>query len=297
MIDHYDEPETLSQTIAEFAANTSFDSIPSDVVARAKLLMLDCIGIGMSAARSDVATHALHAIGALSDGTEDKNGMSSVIGLSNRYSSRDSALLNGILISALDYSDTHFEGAIHISASSFPAALAVCQKLNLSGRDLVLGYVTAIEVGCRVASAANGGFHEAGFAPTGIAGALGASVGAARLWGLRSDEIVHAQGFAGSFAAGSLEFLETGAWTDYVNAGWAAACGLTGAAFAAAGFTAPPRIYEGRYGLFASHIGNRATFDVSRIVRGLGDEWESRRVAIKQYPRLPFQPRMPRRRS
>ena len=92
-----------------------------------------------------------------------------------------------------------------------------------SGPDFLLGYVVTLEVAARVAAAARDGIHQAGFAPTGVATDIRqCSVGAAHLMGLPAADIASAQGVAGSFAAGLLEFLEAGAWTKNVHGAWSA---------------------------------------------------------------------------
>jgi 2-methylcitrate dehydratase PrpD len=55
--------------------------------------------------------------------------------------------------------------------------------------------------------------------------------------------------------------------------------------FAAAGVTGPPRIFEGRFGLFTSHLQDpAATKKLDRIVDGLGSHWESRYSSFKPFP-------------
>lgn len=106
--------------------------------------------------------------------------------------------------------------------------------------------------------------------------------------GLNSQGITAAQGIAGSLAAGSLQFLDTGAWTKRMHPGWAAATALTAARFAAAGWEAPPEVYEGRFGLYASHVPDGHEVDPQAVARGLGEDWELLRVAIKPYPACHF---------
>src|SRR5687768_9846469 len=169
-----------------------------------------------------------------------------VIGLALRLGLRDAAMLNGLLIHGLDYDDTHLAGVVHVSAAALPTAMGMASARHLSGSDLLLGYILAVEVAGRIGAAAAGGFHRAGFHPTGVAGAFGAAVAAARLDNSTVEQIATAQGFAGSLASGTMEFTERGAWTKRAHAGWAAVCGITAAAFARQGFVSPERVYEGR---------------------------------------------------
>jgi len=208
---------SLSRQIGDFAAGATFDRLPTQVVHRAKLLLLDATGVAIAASTFDFARRTADALTSMSSGTQP------VIGLDARLALRDAALLNGVLIHGLDFDDTHVTGVVHVSASALPAALGVAVERHLSGADLLLGYVLGIEVAARVGAAAGGGMHRAGFHPTGVAGAFGAAVAAGKLTGLDAAQLADAQGVALSFAAGSMQFVEEGAETKRLHPGWAAA--------------------------------------------------------------------------
>lgn len=283
---------TIAQRIARFADRLRYDDIPAHVTEQAKLLALDCVGIALASGTYDFAQRARGAVVDLAGGQaaaqDGGGGQATVIGFPGTLPLRDAVHLNGLLVHGLDFDDTHPAGVIHASASAFPTALGVSEARRLSGRDVVLGFVLGLEVSTRLGMAVKGAFHQVGFHPTGVMGAFGAAVLASRLRGLPEEAIAAAQGFVGSQAAGSLEFLETGAWTKRSHPGWAGVCGITSAAFAAHGFESPPRIYEGRFGLYASHLGSAAEADLAACTKGLGEEWETMRVAVKPYPACHF---------
>jgi 2-methylcitrate dehydratase PrpD len=106
--------------------------------------------------------------------------------------------------------------------------------------------------------------------------------------GLDADTNAAAQGIVGSLASGSLQFLDTGAWTKRMHPGWAASSALSATRFAAAGWEAPPDIYEGRFGLFASHTPDGHEISLDAATAGLGEQWELLRVAIKPFPACHF---------
>ncbi len=135
----------------------------------------------------------------------------------------------------------------------------------------------------RVGLAGAGAFHDLGFHPTAVAGAFGSAVAAGKIAGLDADQLVAAQGVVGSMAAGLLEFLEDGSWTKRLHPGWAAQSGITAATFARAGWSGPEAVYEGRFGLFASHLHGRDTHP-ELVADGLGQRWETPETAVKPYP-------------
>ena len=273
----------LSRVFGDFAAGLRFEDLPRAVVDQAKMLIVDAIGIAYASTTFGFANSAAAAMQYLGGGGDQP-----VIGLPLRLGLRDAALMNGLLIHGLDYDDTHLAGVVHVSATALPAAMGVASARHLSGRDLLLGYILAVEISSRIGAAAAGGFHRAGFHPTGVAGAFGCAVAAARLDDLPAEQIATAQGFAGSLASGSMEFTERGAWTKRAHAGWAAVCGITAAAFAREAFASPDHVYEGRYGLFRTHLPEGEVADLDALTRGLGERWQIPEVAIKLYPSCHF---------
>jgi 2-methylcitrate dehydratase PrpD len=282
------EPASTSPLIAEdlarFVGGFSADRIPAAVVARAKHLILDAVGIALASTTYDFAHRAMTAIAGLA-GTGD----AAVIGMPARLPMRDAALLNGILIHGLDFDDTHTGGVIHATASLLPTALAVGARTRASGCDLLAAYILGVEAAARLGAVAKGAFHQVGFHPTGLIGAFACALAAGRLMGLSEQQLVMAQGIALSAGAGSLEFLEDGAWNKRFHPGWAATCGITAAALAQQGFVGARRAYEGRFGLYPSHLQNH--FDPANLALAtaeLGKIWELLQVAVKPYPACHF---------
>jgi 2-methylcitrate dehydratase PrpD len=130
-----------------------------------------------------------------------------------------------------------------------------------------------------------GGFHHAGYHATGIVSHFSNAVIAGRLLGLSAEEIMHAQGIASSSAAGLQVFLEDGAWTKRFHPGWGTVGGITAAYLAQSGFVGPARPYEGRFGLFETHLqAHAAEADIAALTDGLGERWDLAETAIKPYP-------------
>ena len=269
--------DTIATQLAAFAHGLKPDMLPAAVVEQAKLLMLDALGIALASSRHDFAHCAyrgLHALGGAGD--------SAVMGAFAPLPLRDAVLMNGILVHGLDFDDTHPGAITHPSASAFPLALGLAAQRHATGAEMITAYVLAIEVAARLGAAARGGFHDVGFHPTGLVGAFGCALAAGKLMGLDQAGLAHAQGVVLSMASGSMEFLSDGAWTKRMHPGWAGVSGLTATALAGAGFRGPSQPYEGRFGLYASHLAARGlNADLSLCTRGLGERWELLEVAVK----------------
>lgn len=268
-----------TETLARFAASLRPDDIPADVTARAKLLIFDTFGIMVRATHDASSTPALLR-GAARLGYE--GGAISAAGLDTGYTAPGAALINGTLAHSLDFDDTHAGGSLHPSAPILPAALAAAEMSGANGRDLLAAVIAGYEVQIHASLALGPTDHyRRGFHPTATCGAFGAAAAAGRLLGLDAKGMEWAFGIALSQAAGSLQFLEDGAWTKRFQVGWAAQNGLVAATLAAEGFVGPAKALEGRAGFLAAYAPEP---EASRAVTGLGEDWETMNIAVKPYP-------------
>ncbi len=272
-------PQTLSQQVAQFVASRTYDDIPPAVRERATLVMLDAIGTAFAASRYPFAPVALSALSSLGSGD------STVIGMDATLALRDAVVMNGILVHGLDYDDTYLPGSVHLSASCVPVVLGMGAHAKATGQEMVMATLLGLEISARIAAAAQGGFVNAGFHATGIAGVFGSAVAAGRLMKLDAAQHTLAQGVALSVTSGTLQPLQEGSWTKRLHPGWAGASGVTAAAFARAGYVGPSQAYEGRFGLYTCFLGEHAAgAQPGLVVEGLGDTWEFTRTSIKLFP-------------
>ena len=285
MLDNTNPQSTtmIARQLAAFAGTLDGNAIPAEVRERARYLILDAVGIALASTQYDFSHRTLSAL------REFGEGSSPVIGYGTHLGLRDAVTMNGFLIHGLDYDDTHTRGVIHATASCFPTAMGMGDDLAASGRDMVTAYIAGMEVATRLGSVAKGGFHQTGFHPTGLLGIFAATLIAGRMRDLTEDQLASAQGIALSLASGSLEFLQDGAWTKRIHPGIAGAQGITAAALARNGFVGPKAVYEGRFGLYASHLGPLfENCDMSLATAGLGETWEVAKVAVKPLPACHF---------
>jgi 2-methylcitrate dehydratase PrpD len=270
----------IASALADFACNLTYDVIPTHVRERAKHNILDAVGNAFASTHYDFAHRILSGIRSLGE-----EGRSAVIGMPVRLPLRDAVLMNGALVHGLDYDDTHIKAIIHPSASALPCALGVAEHVNANGRDFLAAYILGVEVATRISAAAKGGFHRIGFHPTGLVAHFSCALIAGRLLKLNASQLTMAQGVVGSTAAASHEFRETGAWNKRLHPGWAGVGGITAATLAHSGFVAPDTVYEGRFGLFKSHLGSlESGVSYGTITEALGEKWETTEVAIKPFP-------------
>ncbi len=269
----------ISQTLAAFAARLQLSDVPAPVLERAKLHILDALGVAMASSTEDFAHRIVTGIAGIGG-----QGAYPVLGFACSLPMRDAVLANGALVHGIDFDDTHAAGVLHASSSALPMALAAAQSIGGGGKELLLAYLICLETASRIAAAAKSGFHVNGFHPTGMVAPFGAVLGIGRLWGLTAPQMAHAQGAVLSMASGSFEFLEDGAWNKRLHPGWAVGAAITACAVARSGFVGATRTYEGRYGLYNAYLSNDHQADLATCTEGLGSTWEMLKVSLKPYP-------------
>jgi 2-methylcitrate dehydratase PrpD len=273
-------PDALSSELAGWAASIRFEDLPRDVVDATKLRVMDVIGLALAGAGTEFGGSTRAAALAMSP-----TGPCRILGFGDRVGVTMAAFANGAFSQALEFDDTHNESIVHMSSPAVAAALALADNAPLSGKDLITAIAIGNEISCRVGNVSSGELHKRGFHPTGLFAAFGAAYLAAKLLCLSAEAMARAAGIVGSFAAGLLECWVDGTQTKFLHPGWAAQSGITAAFLARAGVTGPAQVFEGRWGLFASHVQDAGAHrDFRRIDTELGTRWESRNSSFKPFP-------------
>lgn len=215
------------------------------MVSIAKRNILDTIGVTLAGLREPVAEILKRFLKAM-DGPEH----CTVIGLGMKASTVEAAMANGIIGHYLDYDDLVIPaagaGGPHISVGILPAALAVAEKENKTGRDLIEAYALGCEITYRAGKAVDPSHYNAGWHTTGTENILGAAIAASKLFSCSAAETAYALGIAASEASGLRENF--GTMTKPFHAGQAASKGIRAALLAKFGFTSSKKIFEGRAG-------------------------------------------------
>lgn len=268
-----------AERLAGFATALELDEVPTEVVAAARLHLLDALGCGLAAHGLDAAGYAGASIDA------SCRGPASAIGVPNGVPPGVAALSNGIACHALDFDDTHAASVAHVSAIVAPAAIAAAQARGADYGALLAALLAGNEITCRVGMPVGDAFHRRGFHATAVCGVFGATAAVGRLAGLSPEQLVNALGIAGSMASGLLAYLADGSDTKRIHAGWMAHAAHTAACLAAAGATGPAAVLEGYRGVYHAFLGRE---NVEVPTDDLGVHWETPRIAFKPYPACHF---------
>src|SRR3989440_8276130 len=176
-----------------------------------------------------------------------------IVGTVHESSPAWAAFSNGVHFRYLDYNDTYLSLEPAHPSDNIAAVLAAGEPAGAHGRDLITATALAYEIQCRLCDAesirARGWDHV-------TYGSFSTSLAAGKLLGLDQDQLVHAQGLAGTpnNALRQTRVGELSMWKGCAFAN-AARNGVFAARLAQAGMTGPAPIFEGQVGFWAQVSG------------------------------------------
>jgi 2-methylcitrate dehydratase PrpD len=264
----------VTETLATLAIETPWGDIPDAAIESAKLRFLDMTGIALAGANQQSTLIALDTVRHMG-GT----GRASIIGHKDRTSSPLAAYVNATAAHAQEYDD-YTKGVTHASVVMVPGALAYAEDRNLSGRDLMAGFITGFEVESRVARGIRPALLDRGWHPNAILGSIGVAVAGARMGGLDIVQTRMAIAIAASEGSGLRK--NVGSMGKAFHVGHGAKCGVFATLLAERGYQMDPDIIEPsetdvggheKFGLAVCFAGEDG-FDLSRMTEELGTRWE-----------------------
>ncbi|MDM5200581.1 MmgE/PrpD family protein [Fictibacillus enclensis] len=262
---------TLTEVLSEFVYHLKYEDLEEVDVDFTKLCILDWYG-------SALAGSSEPPVQALKDLLEEWGGNPQASLVTGGKSSVGNAVLvNGAASHVVELDDIHKSSIIHAGTVVIPAALAIAEAHQLSGKEMITAIAAGYEVCYRIGEAVSPS-HYYYFHNTATCGTFGAAAAVAKLLKLNPVQMAHALGNAGSQAAGLWEFIEDGAMTKQLHTAKAAYNGTMAAVLAQKSFTGASRILEGRRGFFEA-MAEQA--DAQKITEGLGQQLKIRENSFK----------------
>lgn len=268
----------ITRTLAEYVVKTGYADQPAEAVTQAKRAVLDTLGVMLAGSAEPCARIAAEVVAG-----EEGKPVATVIGQGFAAPARGAALVNGTAAHALDYDDVTTSMRGHPSPPLLPAVLAAGEETNAAGQDLITAYLIGFEVQCKVGRGLGESHYPHGWHATSTLGTLGATVAAAKLYGLDVERTRMALGIAASLAAGSRQNF--GTMTKPLHPGVAAQSGILAAQLAARGYTADESIIETPLG-FLNLFSPAKDAQPEKVLPELGNPLDITAVGIgvKKYP-------------
>lgn len=277
-------PSFISRGLAERIAAFRYQDLPPDLVAHAKLYLLDTLGAMLvaSAPRYPAGRIIMRFV-------REQGGVaeSSLVGQGRKTSCVNAALANATLGYYCDIEPHHVGAILHGPAVIVPTSLAVGEKQRADGKRVLAALVLGIEVASRVSYALDPvALYNRGFHPSAVCGAFGAAAAAGSLFRLNPERQAVALGLAMQQACGLLAWASDP--TEHsrpFNPGLAARNGTTAACLARLGFGGPPTPFEGKYDAFTAFSGSG---NPDALLDGWGKRFYFPEFAYKLYSSCAF---------
>ena len=264
-----------TQVLAGFAAGLKYDDLPPRVREHTKNVLLDTLACAVAGHQGEETRQIGALAAALGQSTE-----SSVIGGAH-LSLSGATMLNGYLVTAVTMCDIHRSTLTHVTPEVVPAALAIAERDDVSGRDLLVALAAGFEVTTRVGIGLDYPvFRAKGWHGPGVLGPFGAAAAVGRMRGFDTETMAKAFGLAGSQAAGT--FAAWGTPTVKFHQCRGALSGLMAALLAEQKFLATQEFLTHKDGGLFNTYANGGKPDA--VTGDLGHRWELEQIALRLWP-------------
>lgn len=270
---------SYTSEVARYIADLRYEDVPSEVLERLKLLVLDSLGCGLYGAK-------LEASGILIDRLRsmDHTEACAVWGSPTRMSAPHAVLVNGMLIQSFELDDYHTHGLVHNGSTVIPPIVALAEmREGLSGKDFLAAAVAGYEIGPRVGICMGQQHLVQGWHTAATIGVFGSVASTSKAVGASAEETAHALGMAATQSCG-LMAAQFGSMAKRMHAGRAAQSGFYAGVLAKDGFTGIDDVFDREYGGFCTTFSaSPDKFDLDALTSGLGSSYEVMNDSLKFY--------------
>lgn len=260
---------------ADFAAKTTYDTLPPELISYTRQLLLDTLGCGVAGMASDKGKWGIDFVRRCYGAP----GPATVLGYGDHLGIMGAAFANAELINGLDFEPA----GLHVPPYVLPPVLALAEAYHSNGREVITAAVVALEIATRIAKGLlpapkyveNG--KETGistvFGPCSTV--FGAAAGAAKLKGFDASGIAQAMGLAGVLSpvpsqASMHRDLPVNSG-KYMMAGWGAQAGITAAELIQSGHRGNLHVLDSDFGYW--RFTAQSGWDSEKALQDLGQTW------------------------
>jgi 2-methylcitrate dehydratase PrpD len=261
-------PEWLEQW-GLFASRLSFSDLSGEVLARAKLVLLDTIGVIAAGMQEPEMRKLAARLAAGDDGAP-------VIGTGRRAPTATAAFLNGTAGTMLELEEGNQYARGHPGIHVVPAALAAAETLRASGARLLAAIVLGYEIGARIGIASR---LRVTMHPHGTWGSVGAALAVAYLDGADAERMIETINLSSTLGlATSRRTMLEGGTVRNSYAGFSNQLGLTAFDLVASGFIGET---DGVGTVYGGVVADQ--FEPREMVAELGARFEIARNYFKRH--------------
>lgn len=268
--------QSLARQMATFADNLRYEDLPENVIQEAKRYLYDSIGCAYG-------SMGTRDVGMMRELVDEMGGAAeaTVIGFGEKLPVVNAALINSLMIRALDYNDIYWKEDPSHPSDIIPAALSTAEKVDASMKDVICGIVLAYEFEQRLCEFAKPGVRERKWHHATLTQFVSPLV-AGKMLGLNVDQMVNAIGINGSHnhtigcpTAGKLTMMKNTVDPMAVQSG------VFAALMAQKGYSGTELVFEGKEGLMDVF---GPDWDLNIMTEGLGESWRILQCSMKAFP-------------
>ncbi|MFN0119771.1 MAG: MmgE/PrpD family protein [Blastocatellia bacterium] len=259
---------SVTETWANAIVKARYEDLSPEVIQRAKLCVLDNIGVLAHTSTLPELRSFLNrqfAVGGPREAT--------VWGYNRKLPLETAAACNAFLIHGNEIDDSDFRSNYRASCVSLPAPLSVAEFTKASGRDLLLATAIAYTINGRLAAQVDR-LQGLGFMPSSVVGGGGMAAATAKLMRLDAEHTMWAMGLGIAGGGGLFQYYFDQTEEKKLHVARAARLGVESAQLAAQGYEGPRNIVEGASGMLPSYLrGTGRKPDYDAMKRGI-EQWE-----------------------
>jgi 2-methylcitrate dehydratase PrpD len=268
----------ISHALASITVDTESNEISNEAVVATQKAIIDVLGVSFAGFTSP---GMLEIRNQFKEWGGNPQASSWIDG--EKLSVPDAAFINSSLVHALDLDDVHLPSHTHLTSIIIPAAFAVGEYQNSTGREIIDAIVIGLEVAGRLGREYDSRVEHTGFLPTSIIGGFGAAAVASRLLNLTVEQTMDAFGIFYAHASGNRQALYDRTITKRIQPAIACRAGIVAAYFAKQGITGPWNIFLSDTGLFSIYGANKKPFPTSTNILAKKDFFEVEKLSYKKY--------------
>ena len=236
---------SLARALARSALAVDLGRFDADVIAKAKICLLDFLSCAFEARNHPWSRQAIDIAREVRDGA-------TIIGNRTLASPGDAAFANAVMGHGLVREDMHAASICHHGVVIWPTLLALSERAPLSGTNFLAAAIIGYETGAQIGRALFNADLARLYRPTGLVAPLGAALSGSFALGLGEDAATSAMAIAANTSSGLNEWPRAGGSEMYFHPGFAARNAIAAIELAEAGARASETILEGEAGLFAA---------------------------------------------
>ncbi len=290
--------KSIARQIAEFAVELQYDDLPENVIREVKRFLYDSVGCAFGSMNTPDVNKVIDIYREMG-GIEE----STVFGFGDKMPIVHTALINSLMIRALDFNDIYWKDDPSHPSDIIPAALSTAEKVDAIMKDAIVAIVLAYEFEQRLCLFAKPGVRERKWHHATLTQFVSPIV-AGKMLGLTLDQMVNAIGINGCHnhtigcpTAGVLTMMKN--TVDPM----ATQSGVFAALLAQKGYSGTEKVFEGKEGFMDAFIGWNAKYetvkprdmegrdgvsswawDVDALIGNLGSDYKILECGMKAFP-------------